>query len=136
MNRLRIDAPLHWLKRPATECPATVELGHRRLRAFAEDLSGLQGRLMVTEKVQGIGGRKELREKLVRLYASIGFYGGRPTASQLERMDYFRTEIAKADGEFTELTDAGLAELNAALAERELESIHLLTEEEHAARGD
>ena len=105
-----------------------------RLTTFADDLSGLQGRLMVTVKVQGISGRKELREKLVRLYASIGFYGGRPTAAQLERMDYFRDEIATADVEFTALTDAGLADLNAELTGRGLEPIILLTPEEHAAR--
>jgi hypothetical protein len=89
---------------------------------------------MVTEKVQGISGRKELREKLVSLYAAVAGYGGRPTRSQLDRMEYFRGEIARADADFTELTAAALAELNAALGARGLAPIPLLSPEEFEAR--
>lgn len=106
------------------------------LEAFAADLDDLHGGLMVTERVQGISGRKELREKLVGLYAGVAGYGGRPTGSQVERMAGFRTEIAAANAEFTALTEAELGTLNTALAGRGLEPVVLLTPEAHAARGD
>ena len=92
--------------------------------------------LMVTEEVQGISGKKKLRENVVRLYASIAGYGGRPTGSQVERMAGFRTEIAGANTAFTALTEAELGELNAALAAQGLEPVELLTPEAHAARGE
>jgi predicted component of type VI protein secretion system len=84
--------------------------------------------------VQGISGQKKLREKVVRLYASIAGYGGRPTASQLERLGGFRVEIEAANRQFLELTEGRLEELNSQLEQREQQPIALLTEEEFAAR--
>jgi photosystem II stability/assembly factor-like uncharacterized protein len=104
------------------------------LEAFASDLDAMHGTLMVTEEVQGISGQKKLREKVVRLYASIAGYGGRPTASQLERLGGFRVEIEAANRQFLELTEGRLEELNSQLEQREQQPIALLTEEEFAAR--
>ena len=106
------------------------------LKSFAADLDELHGSLIVTERVQGISGRKALREKLVGLYAGVAGYGGRPTGSQVQRMAGFRTEIAGANTAFTALTEAKLGELNTALAAQGLEPVVLLTPEAHAARGD
>ena len=106
------------------------------LRAFAAELGELRRMVMVTEQVQGISGRKRLRENLVKLYAAVAGYGGRPTASQLDRMVVFRDEIAGANTAFTALTEAKLGELNTALAAQGLEPVVLLTPEAHAARGD
>ncbi len=106
------------------------------LEAFAAALDDLHGGLIVSERVQGISGRKELREKLVALYAGVAGYGGRPTGSQTERMAGFRSEIAAANAAFTALSEAELGELNAALAARGLAPVDLLTPEAHAARGE
>ena len=106
------------------------------LTTLADDLDTLHGSLMVTEKVQGISGRSRLREKVVRLYASIAGFGGPPTRSQLDRLETFRTEIEAANGRFRELTAERLDGLNGKLAARGLPAIELLTEEEYAARGE
>lgn len=104
------------------------------LNSFADDLDAMHGTLMVTEEVQGIGGKKKLRENVVRLYASIAGYGGEATRSQRERLVGFRTEINQANDDFVALTVARLDELNGQLTERDLESIPLLTEAEYAER--
>jgi photosystem II stability/assembly factor-like uncharacterized protein len=108
----------------------------KKLRAFADDLDAFHSTLMVTEEVQGISGLKRLRENVVRLYAGIAGYGGRPTQSQLDRLEVFRAEISEANGRFDELIAGRLAGLNKDLEKKDLAEIVLLTEEAFKKRGD
>ena len=100
------------------------------LEAFADDLDALHRDLMVTEEIQGISGQKRLREKVVRLYAAISGFGGRPTRSQLDGLDVFRAEIEAANRRFTDLTEAQLAGLNERLATGGLQPVFVLDEQE------
>jgi len=102
------------------------------LEKFADELDAFQETIMVTEEVQGISGRKRLREKVVRLYAAIAGYGGRPTAAQLSRLAYFEEKVDRTNAEFLALTEARLADLNARLQRKDLAPIELLSEEEFA----
>ena len=104
------------------------------LESFANDLDAMHSTLMVTEEVQGISGKKKLRENVVRLYASIAGYGGRPTESQVDRLAGFRVEIEAVSAGFVKLTTGRLETLNEELATREAEPLRLLTEEEYAKR--
>lgn len=106
----------------------------RKLREFADEVDAFHGTLMVTEEVQGIPGVKKLREKVVRLYAAIAGYGGRPTASQMARLEVFRQEIAAANEDFIELTAGKLEKLNKDLEKKEMEPLVLLTLEEYEKR--
>jgi hypothetical protein len=91
---------------------------------------------MVTEEIQGISGERKLREKVVRLYAAISGYGGRPSQSQLTRVDVFRAEIEQANADFVTLTEKKLEALNSRLQEQELAPIVLLSEEEYRKREE
>lgn len=104
------------------------------LKAFADALDAKHASLMVTEEVQGISGKKRLRENVVRLYADIAGYGGRPTESQVQRLGDFRGEIEAANAGFQELTASRLLDLNARLEAAGAGSLVLLTEEEYAER--
>jgi photosystem II stability/assembly factor-like uncharacterized protein len=106
------------------------------LRSFADQIDDLHQRIMVSGEVQGISGQKRTWEKMLRLYGTVGAYGGRPTASQVDRLAVLRGEIEVAEQVFGELVSANLEELNGKLAEKELEPLHLLTEEEFAARDN
>ncbi len=105
-----------------------------RLEEHEAELHGFQGGLMAIREVQGISGEKQLRERLVRLYAGVASYGGRPTRSQEQNLEKLRGEIAAAGARFGELTGDPLAELNASLEAAGQAPVVLLTREEHAAR--
>lgn len=108
----------------------------KKLTGFADDLDAQHRILMVTEDKQGITGEKQLREKLIRLYAGVGSYGGRPSESQLMRIPIFEEQIAEAEAEFHELTSKRLKDLNEKLQKKDLAPIELLTEEEFKKRDE
>ncbi len=104
------------------------------LESFASELDAMHAGLMVTEEVQGISGKKRLREKVVGLYASIAGYGGRPTESQTQRLADFRIEIEAANAGFQALTAEKLRDLNVRLEAAGKEPLALLSAEEYAER--
>jgi len=117
----------------AQQPPAEGKL-QEQLTEFADELDAQHKALMVTEEVQGISGRKELREKVVRLYAAVAQYGGRPSRSQLDRLTVFEHDIAEADAAFTQFIGQKLPGLNERLEKEGLDAIVLLSEQEYAAR--
>lgn len=104
------------------------------LRALAGDLQALQERMMVEEEVQGISGRKALREKVVGLYAGVAGFGGPPTQTQLARQAALSADLDRANADFAALTGERLAALNARLKAAGLEPVPVLTAAEHARR--
>jgi photosystem II stability/assembly factor-like uncharacterized protein len=104
------------------------------LRALAGELAALQDRVMVEEEVQGISGRKALREHLVGLYAGVAGFGGPPTKAQAGRQAALTADLDRADADFAALTGARVAALNERLQAAGLEPVKVLTPAEHAAR--
>ena len=104
------------------------------LRALAADLLALRDRVMVEQEVQGISGRKALREKVVSLYASVAGFGGPPTRAQADRQAGLQAELDRADADFGALAGARLAALNARLKAAGLEPVTVVTAAEYAAR--
>ena len=104
------------------------------LTALAGDLKALQDRVMVEEEVQGISGRKALREKVVSLYAGVAGFGGPPTKAQTDRQAALTGDLDRANTEFMALTGTRLAALNGRLQALGLEAVKVLTAAEHAAR--
>jgi len=112
----------------AEECAEGDEL-LGELTAFADDLDGFHQTLVATDERQGITGDRQLKEHLLRLYASVSLYGGRPGMTQLEQFEVFQEQIAAAENEFQTLTGGGLARLNESLSQAGLEHIELLSED-------
>ncbi len=108
----------------------------RQLEEFAGELDALHQTLLVSEEIQGIPGDPRLREKVVRLYASVLGYMGRPSESQLKRMAVLNQEIEEAHNEFLKLTSGRIEDLNKKLQGKDLAPIELLTEEEFRKRED
>lgn len=104
------------------------------LRTLAGELKALQDRVMVEEEVQGISGRKALREKVVSLYAGVAGFGGPPTKAQSDRQAALTADLNRADADFAALTGERLAALNARLQALGLAPVKVLTAAEHAAR--
>ncbi len=101
------------------------------LGGFADELDEFQSTLMVTEEVQGISGQRKLHENVVRLYSGISGYGGRPTQSQLARLEVFRSEIDEANRRYNELLTEKLARLNGALKAAGIAEVEVMTQQEY-----
>jgi photosystem II stability/assembly factor-like uncharacterized protein len=109
----------------------------RKLNRFADDLTELKNTITASEEeVQGISGERQLRENLIRLYAAVGMYSGRPGESQIGAIPVYEEGIAKARADFQSYLDESLEGLNRDLAKKELEPITILTEEEYREREE
>jgi hypothetical protein len=106
------------------------------LRSFADGVDELHHRIMVSGEVQGISGQRRTWENMLRLYGTVSAYGGRPTASQLDRLGVLRGEIEGAEKKFQVIISDHLEDLNGKLAKKEMAPIHLLTKEEFSAQGN
>ncbi len=86
-----------------------------RLQAYADELEAFRGTLVATREGGGLAGEEKLREKLGGLYGNVVSYGGRPSSSQLERVQVLEAELERAVEQFDRLRGTKLAELNEAL---------------------
>jgi hypothetical protein len=104
----------------------------KKIAAMHEELEGIKDRLMV-RKFGDVRGDVELRENLGWLYGTVTIYPGRPTTSQVKRID----EIAVETGKMTEEVDAVfgkyLESLNTQLAKAGMETISITSREEFAS---
>jgi len=108
----------------------------KRLEQFAEELRELHRSIVADDDdVQGISGRRELREKLVRLYAAVAMYSGPPADHQIERISWFEGRIIEARVSFDEIVAKRLDDINERLAKEELEAIEILTMEKFKEEG-
>ncbi len=101
-----------------------------RLNQYADGLEAFREGLVSTSEAGFWAGEKFLREKLVDLYGSVNAYEGRPTTSQLERVEVLESQLAQAEERFTSLTGRDLENLNRQLERSRQELLTLLTKEE------
>ncbi|OGF67323.1 MAG: hypothetical protein A2Y62_15975 [Candidatus Fischerbacteria bacterium RBG_13_37_8] len=97
----------------------------KTLQDFADKLTELHKTLVATKKGAAITGEEKLREKVVELYSAISSYGGKPTQSQLKRMEILENEIQKADVSFQEIINKELDAINKKLQGKKLDIITL-----------
>lgn len=107
------------------------------LEGWADELEALREELVATHPAGWLSGQERLREKLAELYGSINGYSGRPTDSQLARIEVLSDELDTRRDEFEQLAgDTRLEELNARLGERELTPLHRQTPEQWTAKRE
>jgi len=102
----------------------------KTLNNFADKLDQLNQTLVATKTGAGITGEQQLREKVVGLYASVSSYNGKPTESQLDRMNVLEKEIDKKNAEFEAIIGKELKSINKKLEGKKLEPIKIMTKEE------
>lgn len=105
----------------------------KNLDSFTNQLNSLHETLVATkaDSVYGIKGEEKLRERIVDLYSTISGYGGRPTVSQLERVQSLTNEVEKGNKDFEAIISKELEGLNSKLATKKVDLIKLLTQEEY-----
>lgn len=97
------------------------------LEAFADSLDTLHQKLVVTEG-GWISGKEELRERLGGLYGAVVGYEGRPSESQMQRMQQLGSELEAARTSF-EKQSGSLTALNRSLEKKGLEPLQRLSRE-------
>jgi hypothetical protein len=101
------------------------------LTALEEKLTVLRDTIAIDDERQGITVSERLRERATSLYGSVSGYGGRPSETQLMRMELIEKEIADVAQQFETLTQDELAEVNDLLTAAGAEPITLLSREEY-----
>jgi photosystem II stability/assembly factor-like uncharacterized protein len=105
-----------------------------RLMAFADGLESQRAALASTQRGEGISGEEKLREEIGMLYGNVNAYEGRPTQSQIDRMNVLEAELTSAFGRFDAVMAKDAAPLNAQLARKKIAPISRLTREEWEKR--
>jgi hypothetical protein len=108
----------------------------RRLRQYADTLEAFRTSLVATSEAGWLSGEEKLREHLGSLFGAVNGYAGRPTESELGRLQVLRARLDGAVAGFARLTAAGrLAPLNRSLEGAGRPSLQLLSEEAWRARA-
>ena len=102
----------------------------KNLKAFAGKLDSLHKTLVATKEGGILVGEEQLRERVVDLYGAINGYGGKPTKSQIERMDAVSKELANSEKTFEQFVKTDLEAFNAQLTAKKLPVITVITRAE------
>ena len=95
----------------------------------------LRKKIVATKEGGMITGEERLRENLADLYGNVIFYDGRPSQTQMERMDAIARELADVVRDFDAWSAKELGGLNTALGGKQLEPIRVLTREQWEAKA-
>jgi N-dimethylarginine dimethylaminohydrolase len=77
-----------------------------------------------------ITGEERLRERLATVYGGIMNYQGRPTDSQIERLEALKTDVNRYDDQVGTVIASDLPAINAQLEKEGLKPITVVSREE------
>src|SRR5262249_401917 len=100
------------------------------LQKLSEDVDKLRGKIVATKEGGAITGEERIREFLGQLYGGVLQFDGKPTDSQVARTDALGRELEDVIQEFDALTKQQLPTINAALQQKNLPPIRVLTQQE------
>ncbi len=105
----------------------------KKLLAYAEKLDVLHKSLVAT-KTGGITGEEQLREKLSDVYGALLRYSGRPTNSQMKRLDVLDDELHVKQLDTESLLGPELLLINKMMTKDGKQQVTVLTLEQFNAR--
>jgi photosystem II stability/assembly factor-like uncharacterized protein len=109
----------------------------RRLRQLADSLEAFRGSLVATSEAGDLSGDEKLREHLGDLFGSVNGYAGKPTGSELSRLEILRGQLKDAAARFGGLTgEARIGPLNRSLTGAGRAPLKLLSEDEWRSRSE
>ena len=126
-----VDAAVDLRDQAKERAEATSGGSARRLTEYADKLDVFRGSVVSTSEAGLFGGDEKLREDLGNLYGAVNGYAGRPTDSELARMETLSRQMDEAEVEFVQLTsERELGRINSDLEGKELEPLNMMTREE------
>ncbi len=105
----------------------------KRLRAASAAVDAMRKKIVATKEGGMITGEERLRENLTDLYGNIVFYDGGPSQTQVERADAIARELTDVVRDFDAWTTRDLAGINAALRNKKLEPIVVMSRQQWEA---
>jgi len=107
----------------------------KKLLALSDKLEQMHKELVATKEGK-ITGEEKLREKLTQIYGNILFYKGRPTDSQIARLNDLETEVLQQENALDKIKQTELEKINKLLENKLLEksgqeTIKVITKEEY-----
>ena len=102
----------------------------KKLLELSAKLDKLHKELVAT-KEGAITGEEQLREKLAQIYGYILFYKGRPTDSQIARLNDLEDQVLLKEDELEKLKQANLEKINKLLKKSGKDAIKVITKEEY-----
>jgi photosystem II stability/assembly factor-like uncharacterized protein len=84
----------------------------RGLEEYSQALEALRSGIVSTSAAGWLSGDEKLREHLGNIFGTIVGYEGRPTATQMTRVEKLLAELADAEAHFEELSGSRLDALN------------------------
>jgi hypothetical protein len=106
-------------------------------KSTLKDLDELIGRMedmhaeIVPMKIGGITGEEKLRERVANIYSSISGYGGRPTDTQIKRLEMVAKEVQDMGSRVQDIIDTDLVDINKSLEKEGLDAIVVTTREDY-----
>jgi len=109
----------------------------RRLTQYADTLDAFRASVVATSSGGRLSGEEKLREELGALFGSVNGYAGRPTESELARLETLRGRLDDAVRRFGTLTDERqLTPLNRSLESAGRAPLRVLSEEAWRTRSE
>lgn len=105
--------------------PSSVKKGGEVLKGSLEEI---KERLLITQHGD-LRGDAKLREEVGFLYGTIGFYGGKPTRAQKNRMELLEDKVKSMESELDALLEDSLPRINKGLIKAGLEHISVTSRE-------
>jgi hypothetical protein len=114
---------------------AAGDAARGEVESLLKSLDAIRARLIATREGEGgITGEERVREKMGQLYGAINAYDGRPSRSQIERIAELGKELSAAVADFDSAAKKQLVAANAALAQKQLPPLKLMTKQEWEAK--
>lgn len=98
----------------------------KNIQAFIDKLDNLHKSIVATRKGAAITGEEKLRERIVDLYSAVSNYAGRPTKSQLDRMESLKIEMQQAFRSYENIMSTDLEIINKQLVKKKLSKIEYI----------
>ena len=102
----------------------------KALEEVTASCNELRSSMVSTSDAGWLSGEEKLREDMANLYAGVTGYEGRPTQTQLDRMEVLEKQLDDFQAHFNALRDQGVADLNRTLAKKGMELLEVRSKEE------
>ena len=100
-----------------------------------DTLTTIKRHLVYTGEASRLGAEEKLRGELASLYGAMVNYLGRPTQSQMRRLQYFQQKVEEYSGATNQVIQKYLPAINSQLKESGKEPISRLTREKFEEKG-
>jgi photosystem II stability/assembly factor-like uncharacterized protein len=105
------------------------------LANLSDDFDEVRKELLATKEGR-ITGENRIRERVARIYSNVSGYQGRPSDSQIERLDYLEVVVSDFDGKVNEMVESNLKKINKSLEKQGFKTIQLKSRREYMEESE